>query len=360
MTGQDGVAIEFPKMLRYARAQEAWGPLLVAAIEEIRRGPLSEGLRPHLAYQTWENHQPSFMILPFMFLGSADAAGGIGPQHREYLPIIMLTAEMLAASDDAVDRTPYRSDRPSFPMRFGDASAVPFVANLVTWTLAGSRRHPAVFAAMQRCYTEFFGLELWERRNTYPSRASLEAWLANRYMQTILVTEFVMNSALLLSGRSPWPDPVIAAFARIQQNVDDIVNIVELRDSDGENDDLQAGVVTRPLILALAARPELADEVEALWEHHRPLARAELSVAELHAQRGRLGRETLPLYRRIREVIVEHGVAGTVREVLQDFHAAVQGSPPELRPFLQEVAGTFVRRLRSCRHVDLADLPEVT
>lgn len=359
MTSEHAAAIEFPRLFRYARAQATWGPLLVGAIEELRTGPVSEGLRPHLAYQTWENRQPSFMILPFMFLGTADAAGGIGPLHLEYLPGIMLTAEMLAVADDTVDRTPYRSDRPSFPMRFGDASALPFVGYLVTDSLARSRRHPAVFDAIVRCYTEFFGLELWERQHTYPPPALLEVWLGNRYMQTIVVTEFILDSALLLSGRGRWPRPVIEAFSRIQQNVDDIVNIVELRDSDGENDDLQAGVVTRPLLLALAACPGLADDVEALWAQHRPLARAELSIAELHAQRGRLGRATLPLYRRIRAQIVHHGIAGTAREVLRDYHAAVQGSPPELRTFMRECAGTFVRRLRRCREVALRELAEV-
>jgi hypothetical protein len=346
-------AIEWPKFFRHDRAVRAYGPLIERARHRIRAEVPSVGLANFLAYQVWDNPQPTYLILPFMFLASAEAAGGVTQRHADYVSTILLMCELMAVSDDTVDRTPTRSGRPSFPAHFGDGSALPFAASLVTMTLEASRAEPKVFAALADYYVEFYGLELWEREHLYPERPLFDAWLENRYGQTVVVTEFMLSSALLFHGRDRWPRAAVAALSRIEQDVDDLVNLVEYRAGDGENDDLQSGVVTRALIVAIAESPALAGEVRELWRRYEPIRAGEPSIGEMSARHARVGRETEALYARVRAGILRHGVPGTVAGILADYRAAVRATPLELRPFMRELAATFVRRLRRLRPVDL-------
>jgi hypothetical protein len=337
--------IQWPRFFRYDR-QALYAPYIERARDHIRRGAIPDGLRPFLAYQTWENPQPTYLILPFMFLASAEAAGGITPAHAEYVPTLLLISELMAVADDTVDRTPVRSGRPSFPARFGDGSALPFATTLTTLVIERSWFNPALVSALSRYFVEFFALELWERRHLYPEPPLFDAWLANRYGQTRVVTDFMLSGALIIHGRSPWPRAAVEALSRIEQDVDDLVNVVEYRAASGENDDLQSGLVTRALTLAIAARPSLAGDVAELWAAYRPLAAEQPSIREYEAARRRVGEQTARLYRSVRDAILQFGVPATIREVLRDYRTAVRETPADLRPFMRELAGTFVRRLR--------------
>jgi hypothetical protein len=352
--------IEFPKLYQrvYQRAQALHGHIIYEAMDRLRAMPVPDDLRPFFAYQTWENPQPSFILFPFMFLLTAEASGGITDRHRQYLPTIMLAAELCAVADDTIDRAPARSGRETFAARFGDPSALPLASALSSMVLAESRRDDRLFDAAQGFLVPFFGLELWERANTYPPPSVFSSWLEHRYAQAIVATEYVLNSALILNGEPLWPRAAVAAFSQIGQDVDDIVNVVEYRERDGENDDLQSGVVTRPLIFAIEEVPELGDEVAALWAKYRPLADMQLSIAELSRRRARLNRTTRPLYARIRREIVDRGVPRAVKQCLTEFHAAVRATPQRLRPLMRELASAFLDRLRRCEYVELAAYEE--
>src|SRR5690606_8221030 len=182
----------------------------------------------------WENPQPSFILFPFMYLATAEAAGGVTERHRDYLPAILLASELCAVADDAIDRAPRRSGRQTFAARFGDASAVPMACALSTMVLRESQGNARLQEAATSFFMTFFGLELWERDHTYPDPSLFSEWLEHRYDQAIVATEYVLNSALILHDAPVWPREAVAAFSRIGQDVDDIVNVLEYRERDGE------------------------------------------------------------------------------------------------------------------------------
>lgn len=347
--------IKFPEFYRgiYSHTQPKYGPLIARAMEQLRGAEVPGYFRPFLAYMVWENPQPSFILLPFMYLATAEASGGITRRHEEYLPTIMLTAELCAVADDTVDRAPRRSGRATFPARFGDASSVPMAGVLLSMILDHSRYDEELFEAVKTFYVDLFSLELWERENAYPPPALVEKALEHSYDQAMVATGWALNSARIVSKQPVWPRPAVAALARIAQDVDDIVNLVEYRESDGENDDLQSGIVTRPLMFAVREVPELARDVEDLWSQYRPLAQLQLSIRELQEQRAAITRSTRPLYSKIRRVILERGVPVAVEQCLTEVDESVRESPPDLQPLMYELAFAFVDRLRRCRYVDL-------
>lgn len=347
--------IEFPEFYQgiYQRTQPAYGPLIAEAIERLRATPVPRHFRPFLGYMVWENPQPSFILLPFMYLATAEASGGITQRHKDYLPTIMLTAELCAVADDTVDRALHRSGRMTFPARFGDASSVPMAGALLSMILERSRENEALFDAVRSFYMDLFALELWEREHAYADPSLFDTWLEHRYEQAIVATGWALNSALILSDRPLWPRAAVAPLAQIGQDVDDIVNLIEYRESDGENDDLQSGIVTRPLIYAIREVPELADDVVELWAQHRALASRQLPIAELQARRAEITRATLPLYASIRRVILQRGVPLAVKQCLVEYEASVRESPPSLRPLMSDLSSAFLDRLRRCRYFDL-------
>jgi hypothetical protein len=356
MDASPALAIEYPAHFRgiYDELGARHAPLLERAVRAIRELPVTDDLRPALAYQTWENPQPSFILFPLMYLATAEASGGLGPRHVEYLPGILLVAELLAVADDTVDRCAQRSGRQTFARRFGDASALPFAAALTTLVLERSRRcDDRLFAAAASYLARFFGLELWEREHTFPAASLFDAWLDHRYAQAIWSTQFILDSALILNDQPAWPEPAVAALNRIGQDVDDIVNIVEFRERDGENDDLLCGVVTRPMVLAIRARPELGDAIAALWDRHRPLARQHLSIAEYQHRRAALIDDTLATYRPIRDAILDLGVPATIRDARRDLQVAVEASPAHLRTLMHGLATAFLDRLDACTRAEL-------
>lgn len=347
--------IEFPEYYHgiYRSTQPKYGPLIAEAVERLRAAEVPPYFRPFLAYMVWENPQPSFILLPFMYLATAEASGGITRKHEDYLPTIMLTAELCAVADDTVDRSLQRSGRKTFPARFGDASSVPMAGVLLSMILDRSRHDEELFEAVKTFYVDLFSLELWERQNAYPPTTLFDKGLEHSYDQAMVATGWALNSARIVSKQPPWPQAAVAALARIAQDVDDIVNLVEYRESDGENDDLQSGIVTRPLVYAVREVPELARDVEELWSRYRPLAELQLSIADLQERRAEVTRSTRPLYSKIRRVILERGVPVALDQCLVELDESVRESPPSLRPLMHELSFAFIDRLRRCRYVDL-------
>jgi geranylgeranyl pyrophosphate synthase len=347
--------IAFPEFYKgiFERTRAAYGPLISDAIGRIKHLDVSAELRPSLAFQTWDNPQPSFILLPFTYLATAEASGGIQQRHRDYLPAILLMAEYCAVADDTIDRAPTRSGRVTFAAKFGDPSAVPFACALATLVLAQSHHDERLFEEALRFFMVFHGLELWERENTYPSPAVFATWLEHRYLQATIANEYALNCAVAINGQPPWPRRAVQKLATVGQDVDDIVNIAEYRAASDENDDFQSGIVTRPLIFAMEEVPSLARDVVEFWDHYRSLGALELPIPELQRRRTAVLQKTLPLYNHIRGVILDRGVPRSIRQCLADFRSAVRESPPPLRPLMHELAAAYIDRLRRCRYVDV-------
>lgn len=348
--------IRFPELYRgvYESTRERFAPLIIEGIGAIRGMEVSDDLRPFLAYQVWENPQPSFILLSFMYLASAEASGGITERHRGYLPTVLLASELCAVADDTIDRSPFRSGRPTFPARFGDPSAAPMTSVLSTLVLRGSHHDPRLFELTTEFLLGLSSLELWEAANTYPPSALFEAWLRHRYDQAATAIAYVLDAGLVLNDHARWDAEAVLALSRVSQDVDDVVNILEYRESEGENDDLLSGVVTKSLVRAIEAEPPLRAAVDALWKPFRELAASRPPIHELPARRAALNERLLPEYAALRERIVETGVPATTRESLLDFQHAVRRSPPELRGLMRQLGGSFLDRLRRVRAVDLA------
>src|SRR5262249_43913324 len=157
-----------------------------------------------------------------------------------------------------------------------------------------------IFEEIKKCFMGLFSLELWEREHKFPEKELFSSWLHRRYMQATLAIEFPINAGLILNNHEVFQRDAVYALGVVSQDVDDIVNIVEYRENIGENDDLQTGVVSRPLLEAIEQVPSLAKDVARLWEKHRPLAKMDPSIRELQIHRANIIRETLPLYTKIR------------------------------------------------------------
>jgi hypothetical protein len=361
------IPIHFPSQFRgmFQRVESTYRPLLSDALRKVHEAPIPSELRPFFDHVTVESPQPSFMLVPLMFLAAAEASGGISQRHIDALPSMLLSMEVTAIADDTVDRTPMRSGRMSFPRRFGDASATPFTGALLMLMAERAGNCPAEFVnATVRYGIELFSMFLWERQNTYPEQALFERWLEHRYAETRVATQYAIDSSFALNGRAPLPLAAVENFSYIFQDVDDIVGLLERRDQQGENDDLQMGIITRPLLLTLARRPELAGSVEQLWAHYRPLLQS--SLIEFQQRHAEVAERTRQLHDRIREAMLEIGVPETVRRMVGDVRRCVQETPAPVRPFVRELALSVVDRLRRCEREDLnplldecfRDLPE--
>jgi hypothetical protein len=348
------VPLRYPNFFQgiFARQREVYIPLVEEARRVLHALPVPEKLRPFYDTVVRDNPQPSFLLLPLMFLVMAEASGGIRATHRDYLPFMMLSMEAIAISDDTVDRTPMRSGRPSFPIHFSEASTTPFVSTLVALVARESARiDPRLLDASMGSFIELYTCQLWERHHAYPTEDRFEQWLDNRYRQSVLGASIGLDPALLLNGHEPMPLGVLEPFGRIFQDVDDIVNIVEARWTEGENDDLLMGAVTKPLLVALDQCPSLRADVSALWEVCR--ATACTSVAEVYREPAHSHAILAKLASPIREAVLGVGIRGTTAQILSDYRTCVASTPPEFRPVLQELTFTWVDRLRRCKGVDL-------
>jgi len=347
-------AIQFPNQFRgtFQRVQSTCRPLLEEALRKVHASPIPSELRPFFDHVTVESTQPSFMLIPLMFLAAAEASGGITQRHINALPSLLLSMEVTAITDDTVDRTPMRSGRMSFPQRFGEASATPFTGALLMLIAEQAKNCPAeVTDATVRYLLELFSQFLWERQNTYPESALFERWIDHRYAETRVALEYALNSSLALNGRAALPNAALESFSYIFQDVDDIVSILERRDEQGENDDLQMGVVTRPLLLTLARHPELTDSVERLWREYRPLHPA--SLIEFQKQHAELSARTRPLHNTLRTALLEIGIPEAVHLMVGDLRRCVEETPAALRPFIRDLVLSVIDRLRRCERQDV-------
>lgn len=350
----DLAPLRYPQLFQglFARRRASFTPLVEEARRVLHALPVPSALRPFYDTVIRDNPQPSFLLLPLMFLATAEASGGLRPAHRDFLPFMMLGMEACAIADDTVDRTPMRSGRPSFAMRFSEASSTPFVGALIALVSSEAARiDPRLLDVTTRFFVELSSLQLWERHHPYPTEDLFERWLANRYRQSVMGAAFGLEPALLLNEREPLPASVLEPFGRIFQDVDDIVNILENRNAEGENEDLLMGAVTKPLLLTLERHPALRADLAALWESRR--ATGDSSVSQLlrqpHEQREAHERLARPL----RQALLEVGVPGTVEQVLSDYRTCVASAPPALRSVIQEMTCTWVDRLRRCKGVEL-------
>jgi uncharacterized protein (TIGR00730 family) len=347
-------SIRWPDQFRglFERVAAAHGHLVEDALRELQVADVPAKLKPFFDHVGVESVQASFMLVPLIFLAAADASGGVTEAHVEALPILLLGMEAVAINDDAVDRTPTRSGRTSFPMRFGHASATPFTGALLMLMAERSKKCPVAFVdRMVNYHLHLCSMVLWEWQNVYPTPERFQAWLQNRYDETRITVEYTMDSALALNGLPRLPRAAIEPFSRIFQDVDDIVNLVERRDELGENDDLRMGVVTRPLLLTLERVPSLDADVELFWEHYRPLRDA--SIIDFQERQVEVGDKTQALHHAIRAMLLEIGVPETVRCMLADADRCVLETPEALRPFMRELVLTIMDRLRHCGHAAL-------
>ncbi|HEX5747118.1 MAG TPA: TIGR00730 family Rossman fold protein [Archangium sp.] len=348
------IPIQFPNQFRgmFQRVESTYRPLLVDALKKVHEAPIPTELRPFFDHVTVESPQPSFMLIPLMFLAAAEASGGITPRHIDALPAMLLSMEVTAIADDTVDRTPMRSGRMSFPRRFGEASATPFTGALLMLMAQHARRCSPEFSdALLQYVLRIFSMFLWERQNTYPEQATFEHWLSQRYAATGVATAFAIDSALALNGRAPLPGTVVDRFSYIFQDVDDVVGLLERRDEQGENDDLQMGIVTRPLLLSIGQRPELGALVEQLWKEYRPLHGA--SLMEFQQQHAEICDRTRFLHDRLRQAMLEIGVPAAARCMLEDLRVCLEETPAAIRPFLRELTLSIIDRLHRCEDPEL-------
>jgi geranylgeranyl pyrophosphate synthase len=351
---RDLAPLQYPRYFQglFARKRQCFEPLIEEARGQLHSLDIPTALRPFYDAVIRENPQPSFVLLPLMFLATAEASGGVQAVHRAFLPYLMLSMEAIAVLDDTVDRTPMRSGRPTFALRFGETSATPFVSTLVALLAKElARVEPRLFDITMRLFVELNSLQLWELHHTYPTQDMFAGWLENRFHQSVIGISFGLDTALLLSGREPAPAAVLRSFGRIFQDVDDLVNILEDRDTDGENDDLLMGLVTTPLVLTLERYPDLRGNLSALWAACRATHEAPVSGQGGAPEPTRGVIEALA--RPIRAAIREVGVHGTVAQVLASYRTCVSAAPLEIRPVVHELARTWVDRLRRCKGVEL-------
>ena len=324
--------VRFPDSFQgiFERLRPRFAPLLVEARGTLSRLPVRPELYPYYSYGVLKHAQPSFMLLPLMFLALADHVRGVGPRHRRHLPWLMLAMEACAILDDTVDHTPYRSGRLSYPGRFGAASAAPFTAFLVTVVMERTtREEPELVPLVADLFQTLCSLETWEIGARYPAldEATLSHWLECRYGEVGPAVAYGLDGALILHGEPPLPPRVPRLFAEIFQDVDDLVNFAERREHAGENDDLKMGMVTHLLLAAVRDCPRVVPRVESLWQEADEDRRA-------------------ARYEPVAALIEEHGVAPTVEKILADAAECIEITPQAYRASIEEMVLTFLDRLR--------------
>ncbi|HEX8441602.1 hypothetical protein, partial [Archangium sp.] len=214
------VPLRYPRFFQgiFARQREVYTPLVEEARRVLHALPVPEKLRPFYDTVVRDNPQPSFLLLPLMFLATAEASGGIQAKHRSFLPFMMLSMEAIAISDDTVDRTPMRSGRLSFPIHFSEASATPFVSTLGSLVAREAARiDPRLLDTTMNFFVELYACQLWERHHSYPTEDMFAQWLDNRYYQSVLGASIGLDTALLLNGHETMPMSVLEPFGRIFQ-----------------------------------------------------------------------------------------------------------------------------------------------
>lgn len=332
----------------FVRSRPRYEPLIVEARQTLRSLLVPTSIAPYYAYGVLEHDQPSFVLAPLMFLAVAESQGGITERHRRYLPAFLLMVELIGILDDTVDHTPYRSGRLTYWRRFGAPSAAPFSCFLFNAALAETRETaPELVPLVTEMFASICAAEVWEHDSRYPEAdvAALEGWLARHYAAVPEAIAHSLDSALLLHGRAPLDREVHARFAELQQDVDDIVNFVERRELDGENDDLKMGIVTYPLLAAVRDGARAQRALETLWRVRRGEGAAVVDA-----------RADAAAYAELAEEIAAIGIPATLHKIADDAQAAIAAATPDARACVADLVWTFVERL--CRVESLRPMVE--
>lgn len=338
------VQVKFPEQFQgiFTRMKSQFAPILGEARACLQALPVRNEVLPYYSYGVIEHQQPSFMLLPLMYLSLAHHSGGIGLRHRRHLPWLMLAMEACAILDDTVDETSWRSGRLSYPARFGTASAAPFVAFLISVIVERTAlQEPKVLPLVIEMFRTLCALETWEVGSRYPKvdADTLAHWLDCRYAEVTPAVAYGLDGALLLCDLPPLPPRVLRLFAEIFQDVDDVVNSVEEREQAGENDDLKMGMVTHLLLASVREQPHLAPAVEEFWGECRrahSARREDIDKSRLSTLHSRV----------VFEAIATIGVPATVAKIVSDADQCIQLTPASLRPSMEEMVLTFIDRLR--------------
>jgi geranylgeranyl pyrophosphate synthase len=336
--------IHFPEKFQglFASSRSRFEPMIVDARKSLTSLAVPNVLRPYFDYGVLAHPQPSFILAPLMYLAMAESQGGITKRHRAYLPGFLLMVELIGILDDTVDHTPLRSGRTTYWRRYGSASAAPFSCYLLSAAIEQTMAvAPELLPLVTRMFEDICAAETWEHGARYP-RADIEElsrWLQSHYDAVPLAISHSLDSALILHGLPAVDPEVCVRFAELQQDVDDVVNFVERREDDGENDDLKMGIVTYPLLATLRKEPKVAALLEELWQPYR--------TAENQAMPNVVEERTTRAHAELSELITDIGIPATIEKISRDAHLAIDAAADSVRPCVSDMVWTFVERL--CR-----------
>jgi hypothetical protein len=247
--------------------------------------------------------------------------------------------------DDTVDRTKMRSERETFPEKFDDVSSTPMLSTLLMLIAQETARiEPSLLGPVTLMFMEIGTLELWEYQHRYPAITEYEEWMKNHYRQGFQALLLFFNSALAMNGKPTLTNEVAHAFSQVFQDVDDVVNIREHRETVGENDDLKMGMVSHAL-LASINEPGFQNSLYFFWDHYRALQflpRHELlgNLTKLNADP-----KLHAAYNELKGTLERIGVPAALAKISNDAERCVAATPQFLQPLMRELVGAFVGRL---------------
>jgi hypothetical protein len=350
-------SIEFPQQFQgvFSTTRTRFAPLLAEARERLRAVSFPDEMKPHYAFGVLEHSQPSFMLLPLMYLALAEQRGGVSAKHRAYLPWFMLAMEVIAVVDDTLDCARTRSGRQTYVERYGSMGALPFSHFLLATAIEGTAADvPEAVPLLARSFSWLCSLETVEVATRYPSAdlGVFDRLLGYHYDQARCQVAHATDAALVLHDLPRFPDGLALKMGELMQDVDDLVNLVEQRELIGENDDLKLGTVTHALVSTLRAKPSLGTVLEKFWAPYRAVSRAE-RIAFL-AGLERSEEESRTAHRTVRDAMLRIGVPATIAKIATDLRTGVADAPAELRAYADEMCGAFADRV-----AHMGDLPEV-
>ena len=324
--------IRFPQKFQgiFKRSQASFAPHLQVARKLLNSLNIPAPLQHVWDYVVVDNPQPSFILLPLLYLSLAEQLGGITPAHQRALPVIMLTMEAVAVMDDTVDIASRRSERATVPARFGVTQATP-IATSLTATIAelAVEIDPRLVQPTMNFLRELGALQIWEVEHSYPEQAEWDEWMQQRYRQGQIATEFALNLALMYHHQAPFPATPAYFFAQIMQDVDDVVGLLEQRVQFGEGCDLQRGRVIAPLADACDNNIQLASLISQLWRKKQAL----------------LAESNQTTFQQLNQHVLEAGLATTLDRLTQIAIACEEQTPPALQAWMHDVICTFMARL---------------
>lgn len=339
------VNFHFPEKFQgiFARSRTRFEPMIIDARAHLESLAVPSVLKPYFDYGVLAHSQPSFILAPLMYLAMAESQGGITKRHRAYLPAFLLMVELIGILDDTVDHTPLRSGRTTYWRRFGSASAAPFSCYLLSAAIEKTMAvAPELLPLVTQMFEEICAAETWEHGARYP-RADIDEltrWLQSHYDAVPLAISHSLDSALILHGLPAVDPEVCVRFAELQQDVDDVVNFVERRENDGENDDLKMGIVTYPLLATLHQEPKARTLLEELWQPCRSSENPSLAI-------GAADERATWTHVALSELITAVGIPMTLDKIVRDAQLAIAAASDSVRPCVSDMVWTFVDRL--CR-----------